>query len=171
MSSASKVGEIFAAAGTAFSKLGELTMQLHPSSEPAPSSGKWTDNEIEMLQTSVKKFGEDLNGISEIIKSRTVSQIKSTMKRKSYEEAGLSPPAEEKVSKKSGIPAQRLQQSLVGIAHASGARPQAKKTKTTSDVTLSALNMPEADVDIEGLGEQQSVKKLEFDSDLDSSIL
>ena len=35
-------------------------------------SGKWTDQEIEMLRSSVKKFGEDLNKISEVIKSRTV---------------------------------------------------------------------------------------------------
>ena len=28
-----QVGEIFTAAGSAFSKLGELTMQLHPNSE------------------------------------------------------------------------------------------------------------------------------------------
>ncbi|KAL1491664.1 hypothetical protein ABEB36_012226 [Hypothenemus hampei] len=33
MSSASKVGEIFTAAGQAFNRLGDLTMQLHPHSE------------------------------------------------------------------------------------------------------------------------------------------
>lgn len=32
-----QVGEIFTAAGAAFSKLGELTMQLHPVTEPSPS--------------------------------------------------------------------------------------------------------------------------------------
>ena len=31
-------------------------------------------------------------------------------------------------------------------------------------MTLSALNAPDADVDIEGLSEQSSVKRLEFDS-------
>ena len=35
-------------------------------------SAKWTSQEIEMLRTSVKRFGEDLNKLSEIIKSRTV---------------------------------------------------------------------------------------------------
>ncbi|XP_067126079.1 uncharacterized protein [Centruroides vittatus] len=45
--SASKVGEIFTAAGAAFSKLGELTMQLHPIADtvqnnvyPSSSQGK-----------------------------------------------------------------------------------------------------------------------------------
>ncbi|KAG5897438.1 hypothetical protein JTB14_002700 [Gonioctena quinquepunctata] len=33
MSSASKVGEIFTAAGQAFNRLGDLTMQLHPNAE------------------------------------------------------------------------------------------------------------------------------------------
>lgn len=32
-----QVGEIFAAAGEAFSRLGELTMQLHPLNEPSPN--------------------------------------------------------------------------------------------------------------------------------------
>ncbi|KAK7466793.1 hypothetical protein BaRGS_00037109, partial [Batillaria attramentaria] len=87
-----EVGEIFTAAGAAFSKLGELTMQLHPSSDQNTSGGKWTDQEIEMLRGSVKKFGEDLNKISEVIKSRTVSQIRNQLKRKAYEDAGLQPP-------------------------------------------------------------------------------
>ena len=32
-----KVGEIFSAAGAAFTKLGELTMQLHPVSDSSPA--------------------------------------------------------------------------------------------------------------------------------------
>lgn len=32
-----QVGEIFSAAGAAFSKLGELTMQLHPVSDSSPA--------------------------------------------------------------------------------------------------------------------------------------
>jgi len=35
-------------------------------------SGKWTDVEIDMLMASVKRFSEDLNSVSEIIKNRTV---------------------------------------------------------------------------------------------------
>ncbi|KAK3697169.1 hypothetical protein QZH41_013547 [Actinostola sp. cb2023] len=40
-SSATKVAEIFTAAGEAFSRLGELTMQLHPLGEgSSPHSGQ-----------------------------------------------------------------------------------------------------------------------------------
>ena len=34
--------------------------------------GKWTEQEINMLHSAVKHFGEDLNQISDIIKNRTV---------------------------------------------------------------------------------------------------
>ncbi|XP_049284161.1 chromatin complexes subunit BAP18 isoform X2 [Anopheles funestus] len=54
MNSATKVGEIFTAAGAAFNSLGELTMQLHPSSD-----------------------------------SPTGSQIRHTLKKKAFEDAGL----------------------------------------------------------------------------------
>ncbi|XP_076453939.1 BPTF-associated chromatin complex component 1-like isoform X2 [Babylonia areolata] len=157
MNSASKVGEIFTAAGQAFSKLGELTMQLHPTTEQSTSGGKWTDQEIDMLRASVKKFGEDLNRLSEIIKSRTVSQIRSQLKRKAYEDAGLPLPA-----------ATTPKASAKTITITAEARMKKQKG---SEVTLSALNAPEGDVDIEGLGESSATKKLDFDSDVDSSIL
>ncbi|XP_064614918.1 chromatin complexes subunit BAP18-like isoform X2 [Liolophura sinensis] len=166
MSSASKVGEIFTAAGSAFSKLGELTMQLHPSAEPTPSSsGKWTDTEIEMLRTSVKRFGEDLNKISEIIKTRTISQIKAQLKRKAYDDAGIPQPPTDK-----GTPKKVIVTTTNKTVTTNADQPPAKKQKT-SEVTLSALNAPESDVDIEGLGETSASKKLEFDSDVDSSLL
>ncbi|XP_021351523.1 chromatin complexes subunit BAP18-like isoform X3 [Mizuhopecten yessoensis] len=131
MSSASKVGEIFTAAGAAFSKLGDLTMQLHPTAEPSPSS----------------------------------TQIRTQMKRKSFEDAGLPQPTD---SPKKVV----MEKKLVAVAAAPttaavGGEPQAKKQK--NDVTLSALNAPESDVDIEG--DSSSSKKLEFDSDVDSSML
>lgn len=42
-----QVGEIFSAAGAAFTKLGELTMQLHPVADSSPAgyvsrTGTWT---------------------------------------------------------------------------------------------------------------------------------
>lgn len=35
-------------------------------------SGKWGDEEIEMLRSAVNKFGEDLKKISEIIKTKSM---------------------------------------------------------------------------------------------------
>ncbi|XP_055858981.1 chromatin complexes subunit BAP18 isoform X2 [Episyrphus balteatus] len=68
MGSATKVGEIFTAAGQAFNRLGELTMQLHPSSD-SPSG----------------------------------SQIRQTLKKKAYEDAGI--PAKQ-------VPASQVQHIL-----------------------------------------------------------
>ncbi|KAI8772284.1 chromatin complexes subunit BAP18 [Biomphalaria glabrata] len=171
MSSSSKVGEIFTAAGAAFTKLGDLTMQLHPSSDQSAGGigGKWTEQEIEMLRGAVKRFGEDLNKISEVIKSRTISQIRTQLKRKAYEDAGLQPPSTTP-AKATTTTKVVTKQTVAAVAAQVAAEPQAKKQKT-SEVTLSALNAPEGDVDIEGLGDSSSHKKLDFDSDVDSSML
>ena len=76
MNNASRVGEIFTSAGAALNLLGELTMQLESAGPSAPGSGtKWTDQEINMLQNAVANFANDLNLISETIKSRTVQQV------------------------------------------------------------------------------------------------
>ncbi|XP_059143947.1 chromatin complexes subunit BAP18-like [Physella acuta] len=172
MSSSAKVGEIFTAAGSAFTKLGELTMQLHPSSDQNAGGigGKWTEQEIEMLRGAVKRFGEDLNKISEVIKSRTISQIRTQLKRKAYEDAGLQPPSTTTPAKTPTATKAAAKQAVSSVSAQVTAEPHAKKQKT-SEVTLSALNAPEGDVDIEGLGDSSSHKKLDFDSDVDSSML
>ncbi|XP_066578769.1 chromatin complexes subunit BAP18 isoform X3 [Amia ocellicauda] len=188
-SASTKVGEIFSAAGAAFTKLGELTMQLHPVADSSPAGAKWTDTEIEMLRTAVRRFGDDLNKISSVIKDRTVSaQIKSTVKRKLYEGSGvpLSSDSPKKTPKKSQVsvaPAPAVitvptSQVVVttSLQDPSPAPPAIKKQKT-ADVTLSALNDSDVNsdlVDIEGLGEGSASKKLNFDQDslnLDSSLI
>ncbi|XP_011415976.1 chromatin complexes subunit BAP18-like isoform X1 [Crassostrea angulata] len=169
MSSASKVGEIFTAAGAAFTKLGDLTLQLHPTSEQSPSSGKWTPHEVDMLKNAVKRFGDDLDNISEIIKTRTISQIKTQMKRKAYEDAGLPQPTEPS-PKKQAVRAEKTPQVVtVTTATVSASVESQPKKQPQNDVTLSALNAPESDVDIEG--DSSSSKRLDFDSDVDSSML
>ncbi|XP_014477998.1 PREDICTED: chromatin complexes subunit BAP18 [Dinoponera quadriceps] len=153
MNSASKVGEIFTAAGAAFSKLGELTMQLHPVTDSP--AGKWTDEEIEMLRHSVKTFSEDLNKISDHIKSRTVSQIRTTLKKKAFEEAGvpirqqmIPPTAQQSLAQQQQLSKQQsVNQALMG---------------KSADVTLNMLNASETEVDVEELHDDCQVK-LEFE--------
>lgn len=123
-SSAAKVAEIFTAAGEAFSHLGELTMQLHPlSNEPgvttpsassASNSGKWGDEEIDMLRSAVKRFGEDLKKISSQVKSKSVGQIRSALKKRLHEQDSSS---------------QNTQKSKNKLQTATS-EPQTKKRKT-----------------------------------------
>ncbi|XP_077403067.1 BPTF-associated chromatin complex component 1 isoform X2 [Vanacampus margaritifer] len=185
-SASAKVGEIFSAAGAAFSKLGELTMQLHPVSDSSPAGAKWTETEIEMLRLAVRRFGDDLNNISSVIKDRTVAQIKSTVKRKLYEDSRvpLTVDSPKKTTKKTpvsaappALPAAAAPTSApqvvvaTGMQSAASLAPPIKKQKT-ADVTLSALNDSDVNsdlVDMDGLG-----KKLNFDQEnlnLDSSLI
>lgn len=145
-----KVGEIFASAGAAFKTLGELTTQLNntasSSSRPSPSatnsgggvSAKWTQEEMDLLHQAVSKFANDLHQISERIKGRTVQQIKTTLKRKAFDEAGLS-----------------LEDASSSTTSPAPPTPVMNK----ADVTLNALNASENEVDVEGMGE-----KLDFGS-------
>lgn len=86
--SAAKVSEIFREAGTAFNKLAEMTKLLHPMGDSQPG-GKWTDDEIEMLRACVHRFAVDLNNLSQHIKGRTVNQIRTTLKKKAFEDANI----------------------------------------------------------------------------------
>ncbi|XP_012711700.2 chromatin complexes subunit BAP18 isoform X2 [Fundulus heteroclitus] len=158
-SASAKVGEIFSAAGAAFTKLGELTMQLHPVSDSSPAG----------------------------------AQIKSTVKRKLYEDSRVPISAEspKKAVKKapvsmapSAVPAGAAMIAVptsqvvvaTGMQNSPSLAPPIKKQKT-ADVTLSALNDSDVNsdlVDIEGLGDGTSNKKLNFDQEslnLDSSLI
>ncbi|TNM84758.1 chromatin complexes subunit BAP18-like [Takifugu flavidus] len=192
-SASAKVGEIFSAAGAAFTKLGELTMQLHPVSDSSPAGAKWTETEIEMLRLAVRRFGDDLNNISTVIKERTVAQIKSTVKRKLYEDnrVPISSESPKKTVKKTAVatppaptpatpamiavPTSQVVVST-GMQNSPSMSMPIKKQKT-ADVTLSALNDSDVNsdlVDIEGLGDGSSNKKLNFDQEslnLDSSLI
>ncbi|XP_029374783.1 BPTF-associated chromatin complex component 1 isoform X2 [Echeneis naucrates] len=158
-SASAKVGEIFSAAGAAFTKLGELTMQLHPVSDSSPAG----------------------------------AQIKSTVKRKLYEDSRvpISSESPKKTVKKSTVamtpaPAPSAPAMITvptsqvvvatGMQSSPSLAPPIKKQKT-ADVTLSALNDSDVNsdlVDIEGLGDGSSSKKLNFDQEslnLDSSLI
>ncbi|XP_035265636.1 chromatin complexes subunit BAP18 isoform X6 [Anguilla rostrata] len=155
-SASTKVGEIFSAAGAAFTKLGELTMQLHPVADSSPSG----------------------------------AQIKTTVKRKLYEDSGV-PISEspKKPTKKASIAISSAPPPAIitvptaqvvvttGLQGPSSAPQAIKKQKTAADVTLSALNDSDVNsdlVDIEGLGDGTTTKKLNFDQEslsLDSSLI
>ncbi|XP_049885386.1 chromatin complexes subunit BAP18-like isoform X3 [Pectinophora gossypiella] len=134
--SAAKVGEIFREAGTAFNKLSEMTTLLHPMGDSQPGSGKWTEEEIEMLRACVHRFAVDLNKLSQHIKNRTVTQIRTTLKKKAFEDAG--------------IPVRQVSSTVTSIP-----QPQ------TPQVTLNMLNASENEVDVEGL---TGDVKLEFEA-------
>ncbi|XP_046390315.1 chromatin complexes subunit BAP18 isoform X2 [Ischnura elegans] len=141
MNSATKVGEIFTAAGAAFNKLGELTMQLHPSAD-----------------------------------SPAGTQIRTTLKKKAFEDAGLpvknitQPTSSGGVmggSGSSGGGAGRdgggsvAAQLAAQAQQASAAQAQqGMMGKSAAEVTLNMLNAPESEVDVEGLHEDV---KLQFD--------
>ncbi|XP_062849260.1 chromatin complexes subunit BAP18 isoform X1 [Trichomycterus rosablanca] len=155
-SASTKVGEIFSAAGAAFTKLGELTMQLHPVADSSPAG----------------------------------AQIKTTVKRKLYEDSGvpLSSESPKKSTKKVPVSmappsaptvmAMPTSQVVVttGLQGSSTGQSSIKKPKA-ADVTLSALNDSDVNsdlVDIEGLGDNSASKKLNFDQEslnLDSSLI
>ncbi|XP_072255521.1 BPTF-associated chromatin complex component 1 isoform X3 [Pyxicephalus adspersus] len=149
-STSTKVGEIFSAAGAAFTKLGELTMQLHPVTDSSPAG----------------------------------AQIKYAVKKKIYDDSGVPLPSDSprKVAKK--VAPVSSSGSLVSAPPATsgttipeGSQGAMRKRKSSADVTLSALNDSDANsdlVDIEGLGERSTVKKLNFDQDslnLDSNFI
>ncbi|XP_048884847.1 chromatin complexes subunit BAP18-like isoform X2 [Brienomyrus brachyistius] len=168
-SASAKVGEIFSAAGTAFTKLGELTMQLNPVADSSPAGAKWTDTEIEMLRSAMRRFCDDLNAISLVIKDRTVrTQIKNTVKRKLYEDSGVPPPmnSPKKTAVTCGVPTPASQVAVASILQCPSTAPTTINKKTADEVNLSGLNDLDANsqlADIEGLGQGSSTKKVNFD--------
>ncbi|XP_003741722.1 chromatin complexes subunit BAP18 [Galendromus occidentalis] len=158
---AAKVGDVFTAAGNAFSQLGELSTQLYSNTDQNLVGGKWTEEEIEMLRLAVRRFSDDLKKLSECIKSRAVLQIKTNMKRKAVETASL--PAKKTIAPNNGTkqgPSVTIKKESSQQA-ALAATILAQQKQTSADITLNMLNATESEVDVVGLTETH---KLEYDS-------
>ncbi|CAL8078282.1 unnamed protein product [Orchesella dallaii] len=168
MSSASKVGEIFSAAGTAFTKLGELTMQLHTTSA-AEGSTKWTEEDIAMMHSCLTKFANEIDEISNRVRLRTMAHMNASIKKREYEDAGLTPPPlnSNLITSSSSAPHtgsfkgnRRAGKRSMGLpsSHLLPASPSIAPTHS-QDVTLNMLNASDGDADL----------KMDFDSPSGSS--
>ncbi|KAL3970517.1 large subunit ribosomal protein L39 [Sarotherodon galilaeus] len=158
-SASAKVGEIFSAAGAAFTKLGELTMQLHPVSDSSPAGAQ-------IKSTVKRKLYED---------SRVPISSESPKKSVKKTPVAMTPTPAPAASAIISVPTSQVVAST-GMQSSPSLAPPIKKQKT-ADVTLSALNDSDVNsdlVDIEGLGDGSSNKKLNFDQEslnLDSSLI
>jgi len=78
------VAEIYATAGKSFSRLAELTARLHKIQDPdnaAKASGsRWTHDELKLLKDALVRFSDDIDKISDQIKSRTVAQVRDMIR-------------------------------------------------------------------------------------------
>ncbi|XP_047463609.1 chromatin complexes subunit BAP18 isoform X2 [Mugil cephalus] len=164
-SASAKVGEIFSAAGAAFTKLGELTMQLHPVSDSSPAGAQ--------IKTTVKrKLYEDSRvPISSESPKKTVKKAAAV----AMTQAPAPPPTAAPAPAMIAVPSSQVVVAT-GMQNSPSLAPPIKKQKA-ADVTLSALNDSDVNsdlVDIEGLGDGSSNKKLNFDQEslnLDSSLI
>lgn len=154
-SASTKVGEIFSAAGAAFTKLGELTMQLHPVADASPAG-------TQTKSTAKRKMFEEGSLVPSEAPKKTSKKASAAMARQS---AVATVATGQTLST-----AARIQSPV--------AAPVPLKKQKTADVTLSALNDSDVNsdlVDIEGLGDGSTPKKLNtFDQDnlnLDSSLI
>uniref|UniRef100_A0A1B0CK78 Chromatin complexes subunit BAP18 n=2 Tax=Lutzomyia longipalpis TaxID=7200 RepID=A0A1B0CK78_LUTLO len=107
-----------------------------------------------MLRSAITHFSEDLNKISLRIKNRTVSQIRQTLKKKAFEEAGIpvipvqQPQVQQQITTQQVIVKSEEQPGLMG-----------KSAEVM--MTLNRLNTQESEVDVEELSGHV---KLEFES-------
>lgn len=125
-----------------------------------------------MLKTSVTKFNEDLNQLSSHIKAKQTSQIRQTLKSKSYQQAGLVSKVE--TAKAPVIQTQQspqviIQEQVIFQPHSNIKIEQQlpetlvqvnNSTPTTSQITLNRLNaqQEEIEMDVEGFQGDDDVK-------------
>ncbi|KAF8783156.1 chromatin complexes subunit BAP18-like [Argiope bruennichi] len=134
------VSEIFTDFGTAFTLLGELEVYLNPDSD---TNNKIAESDLLALRAAVNKFGEEIENMCQRIKERTLLQIRNSMKRHAYEEAGL-PLRKQQILATSKTPiSQEKARNASSVLSQSSAK--------SADITLNMLNATEQEVDVEGL--------------------
>jgi len=107
------------------------------------------------LAQAVQNFANDLELISDTIRSRTVSQIKGALQKKAYEAAGIEVQSQ----------SHQIIQNPTSIQNSG----QISSSKQNADVTLAALNASESEVDVEDMGTPTD-SSLDFDSATDVKL-
>ncbi|XP_030579101.1 chromatin complexes subunit BAP18-like isoform X2 [Archocentrus centrarchus] len=170
-SASTKVGEIFSAAGAAFTKLGELTMQLHPVAESSPASLTKSAVKRKLYEDGALPASSD--SPKKVIKKSTAAVSRATQGAPAVMSASTA-----QVVMAAGLQSPPSSQPPVKKQKTAG-EPRSRDSRLHKrDVTLSALNDSDVNsdlVDIEGLGEGSNSKNLNnFDQDtlnLDSSLI
>lgn len=153
------VAEIFTEVGVAFNRVGEFAMMMN-SEFDSPYKDVITDNDVQMIGAAVAKFSEDIEKMCQRIKDRTLLQIRNSMKRHAYEEAGLPLRKQQIISTpKAAVAQERVRNTTTPLSNASTVMPQS--SAKSADITLNMLNATEQEVDVEGLS---AADKLDYDS-------
>lgn len=122
-----------------------------------------------MLKNSVTKFNEDLNQLSSHIKSKQTSQIRQTLKNKSYQQAGLTNKVES--TKPINVQIQQpviiqeqviFQPQSIKIEHQLPETLVQNSTPTTSQITLNRLNAQQEEIEMDVEGFQSEDVKIEY---------
>lgn len=145
------VADIFHEMGDAFNRIGQFAVMMS-SEHDSQYKDKLTEIEIQMLGAAVAKFSDDIEKMCQRIKDRTLLQIRNSMKRHAYEEAGL-PLRKQQIltTPKAAVTQERARNTTV--------MPQS--SAKSADITLNMLNATEQEVDVEGLS---AAVKLDYDS-------
>jgi chromatin complexes subunit BAP18 len=137
------------------------------------SNSKWSQEEVDMLKTSVTRFNEDLNQLSSHIKAKQTSQIRQTLKNKSYQQAGLSSKIESvkpvtiQIQQQQQLPVIIQEQKIIFQPQSIKIEQQlpdtlVNSTPTTSQITLNRLNAQQEEIEMDVEGFQSEEVKIEY---------
>lgn len=126
-----------------------------------------------MLKTSVTRFNEDLNQLSSHIKAKQTSQIRQTLKNKSYQQAGLSSKIESvkpvtiQIQQQQQLPVIIQEQKIIFQPQSIKIEQQlpdtlVNSTPTTSQITLNRLNAQQEEIEMDVEGFQSEEVKIEY---------